>query len=94
MADGVDEVGAVQRVEVELGDAAVDEAHDLVGANRGGDEIAGLLVVLQPFETPAEPVWHARADSRAKPEHCLKLWMGMTPGTMGMVMPAARTRSR
>ena len=73
---------------------AIDQTHDLLGGDRGGYEVAGLLVVLQAFEAVAEPVRHARARLLSEAPTCLKLWMGMMPGTMGMVMPRSRTRSR
>src|SRR5215475_4603309 len=41
MAHGVDQVGAVHSVEVEVGDAAIDEVEHLLGGDRGGDELAG-----------------------------------------------------
>src|SRR4029450_9120666 len=61
MTDGVDEIGAVQRVEVKIVDALVDEAEHLLGGDGSGNEVARLLVVLQSLESVAEPVRHVRA---------------------------------
>ena len=61
MADGIDEVGAVQRVEVKLGDALIDEAEHLLGGDGGSHQMARLLIVVEAFESVAEPVGHARA---------------------------------
>ena len=83
MADGVDEVGAVQRVEVELGDAPVDQAHDLLGGDRGGHEVARLLVVIQAFESVAEPVRHAGAGFGSKASHLLEIMDGDDAGHDG-----------
>ena len=44
MADRVDEVGAVHRVEMEIGDAAIDEIEHLLGRHGGGDQPARLQV--------------------------------------------------
>ena len=61
MADGIDEVGAVQRVEVKLGDALIDQAEHLLGGDGGGHQIARLLIVIEALETVAEPVGNACA---------------------------------
>ena len=61
MADRVDEIGAVHGVEVELVHAAVDEVDHLLGGDGGGDELAGLDVVVEPLEAGRQPV---RARSR------------------------------
>ena len=55
MADGVDQVGAVQRVEVELADALIDQVHDLLGGDRGGHQMGGLRVGLEPVEAARQP---------------------------------------
>ncbi len=94
MADRIDEIGAVQRVEVELLDALIDEVHDLLGRDGGGDQMRRRRVVLEPFEAARQPGRDARARLGAKPATCLKLWIGTMPGMIGTQMPAARARSR
>src|SRR4051812_13542858 len=61
MADGIDEVGAVQRVEVKLGNTLIDQPEHLLGGNGGSDQMARLLVVVQAFEAVAKPVGYACA---------------------------------
>src|SRR5579863_4020397 len=51
MTDGVDQVGAVHRVEVEIGHAAVDQIDHLLGGDRGRDQLAGGGIVVEAVET-------------------------------------------
>ena len=94
MADGVNEIGAVQRVEVEFLDALIDEVHDLLRRDGRGDKMRGRVVVLKSLEAPREPRRHGCAGRLAKFATCLKLWIGTMPGEIGTQMPAARARSR
>src|SRR5919107_514661 len=55
-ADGVDEVGAVHGVEVEVADTAVDEVDDLLRGDCRCDELAGLDVLVEALEARGEPV--------------------------------------
>ena len=73
MADGIDEVGAVQRVEMELADALIDEVHHLLGRHRGGDEVRGLRIGLEPVEAPRQPRRHGRAAAAGKARHLLEI---------------------
>ena len=68
-------------------EAAVDQVEHLLGGDRGGDQLAGLGVVVQPFEPVGQPGRHARAGAAAKFVACLKFCTGMMPGTIGMSMP-------
>ncbi len=61
MADGIDEVGLVHRVEMQVGGAAIDQVEHLFGADGGRDEAARRDVVLQPLKTVGQPLRHARA---------------------------------
>src|SRR5581483_1237525 len=61
MADRVDEVGAVHRVEMEIGDAAVDQIEHLLGRNRRGDQLARRRIVIEAVETLRKPRGHRRA---------------------------------
>ena len=64
MADGVDQIGAVHGVEVEIGDATIDEIEHLLGGDRGGNELAGGRVIVQAVETLGQPVRHRGAAAR------------------------------
>ena len=63
MADRVDEVRAVHRVEVEVVDALVYEVEHLLGGHGGSHEAAGLDVVVQALEPGGEPVGHRGAGA-------------------------------
>ena len=64
MADRVNQIGAVHGVEVEIGDAAVDEIEHLFGGNRGGNELAGGRVVIEAVEAVGQPIRHRGAAAR------------------------------
>ena len=64
MADRVDQIGAVHGVEVEIGDAAVDEIEHLLGGDRGGDELAGGRIVIEAVEALGQPIRHRGAAAR------------------------------
>src|SRR5579883_3613160 len=55
MADRVGEIGAVEGVEMELVDAAGVKLATLLGGDRGGDELAGARIAVEPLEEPREP---------------------------------------
>ncbi len=61
MADGVDQIGPVQRVEVELPDALIDQVHDLLGGHGGSHQMGGLRVVVEPVEAARHPRRHGGA---------------------------------
>ena len=63
MADRIDEIGAVHRVEMDVGHAPVDEVDDLLGADGGGDEAARRHIVVEPGEALGEPGRNARAGA-------------------------------
>src|SRR3954447_16821752 len=50
VAHGVDQVGTVHGVEVEIGDALVDEVEYLFGGDGGGDQLAGGGVIVEAVE--------------------------------------------
>ena len=50
-ADRVDEIGAVEGIEVEGIDAFAAQRIDLFGSHHRGDEIAGLGVFIEALET-------------------------------------------
>src|SRR5262245_35501934 len=85
MTDGVDEIGAVQRVVVKIVDGLVDEAEYLVGGDGGGNEVARLLVVLQSLESVAEPVRHMRARLGGETRDLLEIVDGNDAGHDGNV---------
>src|SRR5262245_11819585 len=85
MTDGVDEIGAVQRVEVKIVDAPGHEAEHLFGGDGSGNEIARLLVVLQSLESMAEPVRHMRARFGGEARDLLEIVDGNDAGHDGNV---------
>src|SRR5579872_6834534 len=50
VADRVDEVGPIHRVEVEVSHAVVDEVEHLFGGYRGSDELARRGIIFQAIE--------------------------------------------
>ena len=60
VADRVDEVRPVHGVEMELGDAAVDEVDDLLGRDRGGDKPPRLDIRIEPLEALRQPARYAQ----------------------------------
>ena len=95
MADRVDQIGAVHGVEVKIGDAVIDEIEHLLGGDRGGDQLARRRIVVEAVEAlaRASPA-PTRRQRAAKFFVCLKFCTGRMPGTIGISMPLARTRSR
>src|SRR5262245_14449803 len=85
MTNGIDEIGAVQRVEVKTVDALVDEAEHLLGGDGGGNEVARLLVVLQFLESVAEPVRHMRARFGGEARDLLEIVDGNDAGHDGNI---------
>ncbi len=73
VADGVDEIGAVQRVEVELADALIDQVHHLLGCHGGGDEMGRLRIVVEAVEAPRQPGRHGRPAPPRKARHLLEI---------------------
>src|SRR4029453_18046150 len=63
MADRKHEVRAVHGVEVKGVDAVLGELLHLAGGNGGGDELAGLGVIVEPFELVRQPCRHRRAGA-------------------------------
>src|SRR6478752_7525311 len=55
VADREHEIGAVHCVEVEIGDAVIDEVQHLLGGDRGGDELARGRIVVEAVEALGEP---------------------------------------
>ncbi len=66
VADGVHEIGAVERVEMELLHAFINEVHGLLGGDGGGDEMAGRRIVFKAVEAAGEPRGHAGAGALAQ----------------------------
>src|SRR5262249_5998333 len=66
MTHRVNQVGAVHGVEVEIGDAAIDEIEHLLGSDRGGDELARGGILVEALEPLGQPVGHRRAAARGE----------------------------
>src|SRR5271169_4451569 len=64
VADREHEIGAVHSVEVEIGDAVIDEVEHLFGGDRGGDELARRRIVVEAFEALGEPGRHGSTTAR------------------------------
>src|SRR5688572_9906788 len=63
MADGVGELGTVQRVEMELIHAMFLQGMDLLDGHRRGDELARLRVLFEPVETMFQPLRNGSATA-------------------------------
>src|SRR5437764_10104851 len=61
MADGEHEVGAVHGVEVKGIDAMLGEFLHLPRRDGGGDQLAGVGIVVEPLEFFRQPIRHAGA---------------------------------
>jgi hypothetical protein len=85
MADREHEVRAVHGVEVKGVDAVLGELLHLAGRNGGGDQLARLGVVVEAFEFVCEPVGTVVPARVTKLRACLKLCIGMMPGTIGNI---------
>jgi len=62
VADGEDEVGAVHGVEMEVGDAALDQIEHLFGGDRGGDQLSRRDIVVEPVS----PARHEQAIAQVQ----------------------------
>src|SRR5512145_1613392 len=68
MADGVGELGTVQRVEVELVDPVFLQALHLIDRDTRGDQPPRIGVVVEPVEAFDEPRRNARTATLSKAE--------------------------
>ena len=85
MANRVNEVGAIHRVEMEMGDASVDQVDHLLGGDRGGDQLARGRIVIEAVEALGQPTPALVAPARAaKFFAALKFCTGRMPGTIGI----------
>ncbi len=66
MGNGVSQIRAVERVEMELVDALGVQLTALLGRDRGSYQIAGLRIVVESFEKTAHPIGHRCATHGAK----------------------------
>ena len=66
MADRIDQVGAVHGVEVEIGDAVIDQIEHLFGGDRGSDQLARRRIVVEAVEAIGEPGGHRGAGARGE----------------------------
>src|ERR1044071_5509851 len=67
MADGAAELGPVERVEMELANAARIKLGAKLGGHGGGDELARGRKIVQPLERPPDPGRHRGAVHRGHP---------------------------
>jgi len=94
VADRVDEIGPVHRVEVELVHTAIEQVHHLLGGDRCRDQAARRWIVVEPVERSASHCGTLAPALVAKFAVWRKFWTGTMPGMIGMSMPFARTLSR
>src|ERR1700735_4205216 len=73
MADRENEIGAVHGVKMKGLDAVLVELLHLPGGNRGGNELAGLGVVVEAVELFSEPIWHRGAGAGDKGSSLLEI---------------------
>src|SRR3712207_5683880 len=73
MADGIDQVGTVHGVEVELVHATVDEVNYLLGGHGGGHELAGFHIVVETVEAGRQPSGNARTGLRGEIRRLLEV---------------------
>ena len=76
MANCIDEIGAVHGVEMEIGDAAFDQVHDLLGGHGGSYEMGGLRVVVEPVEAARHPRRHGGAAAARRERAGRERWRG------------------
>ena len=65
MADGIDKIGAVQRIEMKFRDAMFRQIQDLFGGDGCGGKPARLLIVFQALEAANDPVGMLTQDFAA-----------------------------
>src|SRR5258705_13681268 len=68
MADGIDEIGTVQRIEMELPYSFIDEVHDLLRGHGRGDQMSCSRIAVETIEAARQPCRHA--GSRFGRETC------------------------
>ncbi len=72
MADGIRQLGAVQRVEVKLIDTVLAKPLHLLDRHMSGDHAAGLGIFIETLEASAQPVRNGRAAALGKSQHLRK----------------------
>ena len=95
MADRVAELGPVERVEMEVADAAGIELTAELGGDGRGDQLPRGRQIVEPFEQLVEPLRNACAASSARSARGrATLETGRMPGTISTSIPAAAASSR
>src|ERR1041385_1467706 len=72
VADREHEISTVHRIEVEVLDTGLGELLHLARRHRRRDQLAGLRIVVEPFEFLPKPGWHAGATLRRHVAHLLE----------------------
>src|SRR4051812_16996850 len=67
MADRVAELGSVERVEMEMADAAGVKLPGELGGDSGGDQLTRGGKIVEPFEQPIEPFRDLRTAGFREP---------------------------
>src|SRR5580658_8162412 len=63
MADRIGQVGAVHRVEVEIGHTMINQIEHLLGGDRGGDQLARCRIVVEAVEAMRQPIGYRGAGA-------------------------------
>src|SRR5947209_3401276 len=80
MTDRVNEIGAVHGVEMEIGDATVEETEHLLCRNRCRDETARGGIVVETLEAIGEPLRYACAGAPSEVGGLLEILHGHDAG--------------
>ena len=73
VADGVNEIGAVQSVEVKLRDAAGDKVHDLFGRHRSRNKLRCLRIFHQAIKPLGHLGWNRSPAAGGEARHLLEI---------------------
>ena len=94
VTDRVDQIGAVHGVEMEIGDAVVDQIEHLFGSDRGGDQFASRRIIVEAVETCRQPMRDRSAGTRGETPGLLEILHRQNAGHDRDVRCLRRARGR